>query len=132
MGATEMGIREAVEQAERIAGTNIEICLGRASRPAGSTSAIAQFEVDLGGHRVEQADIDDLLTEGRRGDRPRWAHGAPRPADALYAGWSTGVKNPLGLHADRLAVDIHVLSADALAGAQSRYGCVRSAHLDVR
>ena len=32
----------------------------------------------------------------------------------------TGVKKPLGLHADRLGVDIHVVAADGVAGAQSR------------
>ncbi|MBU3077765.1 cell division protein FtsA [Sphingomonas quercus] len=130
MGATEMGIREAVEQAERIAGLNIEnVWVGFSA--GGLDSAIAQFEVDLGGHRVEQADIDDLLAEGRRAIHPDGRmvlHAQP----TLYTlDGLTGVKNPLGLHADRLAVDIHVLSADA-SPVRNLDTCVRSAHLDVK
>jgi cell division protein FtsA len=56
MDATEKSIREAVEQAERIAGTNIEDVWVSFSA-GGLISDIAQVEVELGGHRVEQEDI---------------------------------------------------------------------------
>ena len=59
MDLTEKAVREAVEQAERIAGINIEDVW--VSFSAGSLiSDIASVEVELGGHRIEQEDIDEL------------------------------------------------------------------------
>ncbi len=42
-----------------------------------------------------------------------------------------GVKTPLGLHADRLGVDIHVVAAEA-SPVRNLDLCVRSAHLAVK
>ena len=56
MHATEIAIREAVEQAERIAGTNIEDVWVSFSA-GGLVSDLVKLEADLGGHRVEQSDI---------------------------------------------------------------------------
>src|SRR3546814_5986991 len=42
----------------------------------------------------------------------------------------TGVRKPLGLHADRLGVDIHVVLADG-SPLRNLDMCVRSAHLEV-
>src|SRR3546814_16250946 len=41
-----------------------------------------------------------------------------------------GVKNPIGLHADRLGVDIHIIMADG-APVRNLEAAVRQAHLDV-
>ena len=43
----------------------------------------------------------------------------------------TGVKKPLGLHADRLGVHIHVVAADG-SPVRNLDLCVRSAHLEVK
>ncbi|RYE03964.1 MAG: cell division protein FtsA, partial [Sphingomonadales bacterium] len=64
MAATELAIREAVEQAERIAGQNIEDVWVSFSA-GGLISDIVKLEADLGGHRIEQSDIDELLKAGR-------------------------------------------------------------------
>src|ERR1041384_429610 len=64
MEVTERVVREAVEQAERIAGLNIEDVWVSFSA-GGLVSDIASVEIDLGGQRIEQADIDGLLDEGR-------------------------------------------------------------------
>lgn len=67
MEQTEHVVREAIEQAERIAGLNID----DVGRLAGSLlSDVAPIESELGGHRIEQEDIDDLLAAAVR-DRPR-------------------------------------------------------------
>ncbi|RYD56961.1 MAG: cell division protein FtsA, partial [Sphingomonadales bacterium] len=58
MAATELAIREAVEQAERIAGQNIEDVWVSFSA-GGLISDIVKLEADLGGHRIEQSDIDE-------------------------------------------------------------------------
>ena len=51
MGATEAAVREAVEQAERVAGINIEdVWVGFSA--GGLISDVASVESDLGGHRV--------------------------------------------------------------------------------
>ena len=130
MDATERAVREAVEQAERIAGTNIENVWVSFSA-GGLVSKLASVEVDLGGHRVDQADIDNLLAAGRAAIEPDGQmvlHAQP----TLYTlDGLNGVKKPLGLHADTLGVDIHVVSADG-SPVRNLDLCVRSAHLEVK
>lgn len=130
MAATELAIREAVEQAERIAGQNIEDVWVSFSA-GGLISDIVKLEADLGGHRIEQSDIDELLKAGRDAIDPQGKmvlHAQPTryTVDGL-----SGVKRPLGLHADRLGVDIHVVATDG-APVRNLDHCVRSAHLEVR
>jgi len=129
MEKSELAIREAVEQAERIAGTNIDqVFVGFSA--GGLVSNIASVEVAIGGRRIEKTDIDALLGAGRDSIDPEGRmilHALP----ALYTiDGVTGVKNPRGLHADKLAVDIHVIAADA-APVKNLDLCVRSAHLGV-
>jgi cell division protein FtsA len=130
MHATELAIREAVEQAERIAGTNIENVWVSFSA-GGLVSDIVKLEVDLGGHRVEQADIDELLKAGRDAINP----GGKMVLHALPTRYAldglAGVKRPLGLHADRLGVDIHIVATEG-SPVRNLDLCVRSAHLEVR
>ena len=130
MAATEAAVREAVEQAERIAGLNIEnVWVGFSA--GGLVSDVAEVELELGGHRVEQGDIDALLAAGRNSIDPQGRmvlHAQP----ALYTlDGLTGVKKPLGLHADRLGVHIHVVAADG-SPVRNLDLCVRSAHLEVK
>ncbi len=130
MAATETAVREAVEQAERIAGINIEnVWVGFSA--GGLVSDVAEVEFELGGHRVEQGDIDALLDAGRNSIDPQGRmvlHAQP----ALYTlDGLTGVTKPLGLHADRLAVHIHVVAADG-SPVRNLDLCVRSAHLEVK
>lgn len=130
MAATELAIREAVEQAERIAGTNIEDVWVSFSA-GGLLSDIVKLEADLGGHRIEQADIDELLRAGHDAIDPQGKmvlHAQPTryTVDGL-----AGVKRPLGLHADKLGVDIHVVATDG-SPVRNLDLCVRSAHLEVR
>jgi cell division protein FtsA len=129
MERTEATIREAVEQAERIAGTNIDdVFVGFSA--GGLVSNVASVEVDIGGHRIEKEDIDQLLTVGRQSIDPGGRmilHALP----ALYTlDGLQGVKQPLGLHADKLAVDIHVVAAEP-SPVRNLDLCVRSAHLGV-
>src|SRR3569623_415822 len=130
MGATEVAVREAVEQAERIAQTNIEnVWVGFSA--GGLVSDVASIEFEIGGHRGEQSDIDALLRAGRESIDPAGRmvlHAQP----ALYTlDGITGVKTPLGLPADRLGVQNHVVAA---AGSPERnIGlCVAKAHLEVK
>ncbi|MES2097775.1 MAG: cell division protein FtsA [Pseudomonadota bacterium] len=130
MAATEVAVREAVEQAERIAQTNIEnVWVGFSA--GGLVSDVASIEFEMGGHRIEQSDIDALLRAGRESIDPAGRmvlHAQP----ALYTlDGITGVKNPLGLHADRLGVHIHVVAADG-SPVRNIGLCVAKSHLEVK
>jgi cell division protein FtsA len=129
MDKTEAAIREAVEQAERIAATNIEdVFVGFSA--GGLVSSLASVEVQIGGRRVTKEDVDQLLGVGRDSidaEGRMILHAMP----ALYTlDGLEGVKKPLGLHADRLAVDIHVIAAEP-SPVRNLDLCVRSAHLGV-
>src|SRR5574338_1413570 len=64
MAASEFSVREAVELAERMSGVTIDDVW--ASYGAGGLiSDVANVEVELGGHQVEQSDISELLSAGR-------------------------------------------------------------------
>jgi cell division protein FtsA len=129
MERVESTVREAVEQAERIAGINVESAFVGFSG-GGLASTVASVEVEIGGARVEEQDIDQLLAAGRDSIDPQGKmilHAIPAlyTLDGLH-----GVKKPLGLHAAKLAVDIHVVAAEP-APIKNMDLCVRSAHLGV-
>ncbi|MHA6722322.1 cell division protein FtsA [Sphingomonas sp. RS2018] len=130
MTATEAAVREAVEQAERIAGINIEDVWVSFSA-GGLLSDVVKLEVDLGGHRVEQQDVDELLAAGRDAIDPGGRmilHAQPM---RYTLDGRNGVRNPKGLHADKLGVDIHVVATDG-SPVRNLDLCVRSAHLEVK
>ena len=58
MEASEVAVREAVEIAERISGVTIDD-VWASFAAGGLVSDIANVEVELGGHQVEQSDIDN-------------------------------------------------------------------------
>lgn len=125
----EHGVRNAVEQAERMAGINVDqIWVGCTS--GGLLSRITTVESELHGDKIEQDDIDNLLSHGREAIEPDGRmilHAEP----ALYTlDGQAKVIDPKGLHADRLGVDIHVILADG-APVRNIDMCVRAAHLDV-
>jgi len=128
--ASEFAVREAVELAERMSGVTIDDVW--ASYGAGGlTSDVANVEVELGGHQIEQADIEQLLAAGRAaidqsGKVVLHAHPALYTIDGAQE-----VQHPIGLHADRLGVDIHVIAAEAPPLRNIDY-IIRAAHLGVR
>ena len=130
METSEVAVREAVEIAERISGVTIDD-VWASFGAGGLMSDIANVEAELGGHRVEQSDINELLAAGkgaidRGGQVVLHAHPALYTVDGVE-----GVKHPIGLHADRLGVDIHVIAADPAPLRNIDY-VIRSAHLGVK
>ncbi|HXC74563.1 MAG TPA: cell division protein FtsA [Sphingomicrobium sp.] len=130
MAASEFAVREAVELAERMSGVTVDDVW--ASYGAGGlVSDLANVEVELGGHPVEQSDINELLNAGksaidRNGQVVLHAHPALYTIDRAQ-----GVQQPIGLHANRLGVDIHVIAADP-APLRNIDTVIRSAHLGVK
>lgn len=125
----ELSVRHAVEQAERIAGLNIDrVWVGMSS--GGLDSLLAPVEIELGGDRISQDDVDQLLQAGRAnihtgGKMPLHIQPTLYSLDGVG-----GVANPVGLHADRLGVDIHVVLADQ-SPVRNIDMTARAAHLDV-
>ncbi len=129
MTASEFAVREAVELAERMSGVTVDEVV--ASYGAGGlVSDIAQVEVELGGHPVEQSDIEELMAVGGKaidanGQVVLHAHPALYTIDRAQ-----GVRQPIGLYANRLGVDIHVIAAEP-PPLRNIDTVIRSAHLGV-
>ncbi len=129
MQAATHSVRDAIERAEKMANASVQsVWIGCAG--AGLASTTAQVEVDIGGRRIEQDDIEQLLMAGREVIQPdgRIVLHA-QPAHYTLDG-AHGVPNPRGLHAERLAVDIHVMLADG-APLRNIRETVENAHLRV-
>ena len=133
MEKTEAAIRAAVMQAEKGAGIEVESVIVNISA-GGLGSDVASVEIDIAGHRITDEDIGTLLAAGRHRIERDFSpagrtilHGEPTlyTVDGL-----DGVTNPRGFHADRLAVDIHVVSA-ATPPCRNLDLAVRNAHLGV-
>ena len=130
MEATEFAVREAVELAERMSGLNIEEVWASFGAD-GLVSDVANVDVELGGHQVEQADINELLIAGKAaidsgGQTVLHANPALFTIDRAQ-----GVQQPIGLYASRLGVDIHVIAAEPAPLRNLDY-VIRSAHLGVK
>jgi cell division protein FtsA len=129
MVAATYAVRDAIERAEKMANTSVSsVWIGCSG--AGLGSQVEKVEIDIGGRRIEQDDIDHLLVAGRDMIQPdgRMVLHA-QPAHYTLDG-AHGVANPRGLHAERLGVDIHVMLADG-APVRNITETVQNAHLDV-
>ncbi len=110
----EMAIRGAMDQAERSANLQMDSVI--ASFAAGNmASSMASAEIDIAGASITPTDMVTLRQAGRAAIDPKGRsviHALP----ALYAlDGLPGIESPLGLHADQLGVDIHVVTADTPA-----------------
>jgi cell division protein FtsA len=129
MAAATYAVRDAIERAEKLAGTSVQsVWIGCSG--AGLASRISQIEIEIGGRRIEDEDIESLLIAARDGLQPDGRmvlHAQP----AFYTlDGAHGVANPKGLHAERLGVDVHVTMADG-APIRNITEAVQNAHLDV-
>ncbi|MEP2235554.1 MAG: cell division protein FtsA [Alteripontixanthobacter sp.] len=129
MAAATHAIRDCVERAEKSANTSISsVWIGCSG--AGLVSQVSKVEIDIGGRRIEEDDIEHLLVAARANLQPdgRMVLHA-QPAHYTLDG-AHGVANPKGLHAEQLGVDIHVMLADG-APVKNLIEAVQNAHLDV-
>jgi cell division protein FtsA len=122
-------VRHAVEQAERIAGLNIDrVWVGMSA--GGLDSMLAPVEIELGGDRITQEDVGELLQAGRDNIQTGGKMALHIQPTLYSLDGVGGVANPIGLHADRLGVDVHVILADP-SPVRNMDMTVRAAHLDV-
>ena len=129
MAAAAHAIRDAVERAEKASGTPVRsvwiACAG-----AGLASHVVAVDIEIGGRRIEDEDVEALLVEAQdmiQPDGRKVLHA--QPAHYTLDG-AHGVANPRGLHAERLGVDIHVMLADG-APVRNLTEAVQNAHLEV-
>lgn len=130
MEKTEGAIRAAMDQAERNAGVQVEKVF--VSLSAGDLeSSVESVDIDIAGHRIAEADMTALTAAGRARIDPGTRsvlHAQP----ALYSvDGMNGVAAPLGLHANRLGMDIHVVTA-ATPAIRNLDLAVRNAHLGIQ
>lgn len=129
MALTENAIRTAMSQAERNAGLRISKALVSVSAGCVDSDTVS-VEVDIAGQKITEADIRLVQEQARARINPgsrTVLHARP----ALYTiDGLAGVSNPLNFHADRLGVDIHLITADT-APIRNLDECVRSAQMGV-
>ncbi|MEM6265989.1 MAG: cell division protein FtsA [Pseudomonadota bacterium] len=129
MRAATYAIRDAVERAEKNAQTSVQ-SVWLACAGAGLKSDVAKVEIEIGGRRIEEDDVEHLLLAARDAIVPggRTVLHA-QPAHYTLDG-AHGVANPRGLHAERLGVDVHVVLADG-PPVRNLTEAVQNAHLEV-
>ncbi|MFB0613572.1 cell division protein FtsA [Aurantiacibacter poecillastricola] len=122
-------VRDALERAEKMAGTSVDsVWIGCSG--AGLASEIRPVEIGIGGRRVEEEDIEALLVAAHDNLEPDGRTVLHAQPACYFLDGAHGVANPRGLHADRLGVDVHVMLADG-APVRNVRQAVQSAHLEV-
>ena len=129
MAAATYAVRDALERAEKLAGLTVQsVWLGASG--AGLASRISQIEIEIGGRRIEEEDIEQLLTAARNALEPDGRMVLHAQPACYFLDGAEGIANPKGLHAERLGVDIHTMLADG-APMRNLREAVENAHLEV-
>jgi len=129
MKAATHAIRDAVERAEQNAQVPVQ-SVSLACAGAGLTSDVVWNEIEIGGRRVEEEDIEHLLVIAREAIQPMGREVLhATPAHYTLDG-AHGVADPRGLDAERLGVHVHVTLADG-APIRNLRRAVHNAHLEV-
>jgi cell division protein FtsA len=129
MAAATYAVRDAIERAEKLAGTSVgSVWIGCSG--AGLASTITPVEIEIGGRRIEEEDIEQLLLSARESIEPDGRMVLHAQPACYYLDGAEGIANPQGLHAERLGVDVHVMLADG-APMRNLTEAVQNAHLEV-
>jgi cell division protein FtsA len=129
MGEAERAIRAAIDAAERMAGTTVEsVVVAMTGGRIGSQHFMA--EVNTAGRAIQDRDVEramDSATASSLGEGRAVLHSIPT---AYKLDGRASVREPRGMIADRLCVDMHVASADT-AAARNLMLAVERGHLEV-
>ena len=129
MAAATHAVRDAIERAEKMAGVSINsVWIGCSG--AGLASVVTPVEMEIGGRRIEDEDIEQLLIAARgalAADGRTVLHAQP---GCYVIDGADGVINPRGLHAKRLGVEVHQVLAEG-APMRNLTEAVQNAHCDV-
>jgi cell division protein FtsA len=129
MAAATYAVRDAIERAERMANVSVSsVWIGCSG--AGLASQIVQRDIEIGGGRIEEDDVEQLLITANDSIQPDGRIVLHAQPAHYWLDGAHGVSNPRGLHAERLGVDIHVMLADG-APIRNLTEAVQNAHLKV-
>lgn len=129
MAAATYAVRDAIERAEKMANVSVSsVWIGCSG--AGLASQIVQRDIEIGGGRIEEDDVQQLLIAANDSIQPDGRIVLHAQPAHYWLDGAHGVANPRGLHAERLGVDIHVMLADG-APIRNLTEAVQNAHLDV-
>lgn len=129
MDAAEVAIRTAVEQAERMAGVTISEVRVTLSA-AQLLSHRISVEINVGGHEISERDLKQAIQVALdRFEAPGRTAVHAVPVNYAVDG-ERGVRDPRGLYAQTLGVDLHVVTS-ASAPLRNLIYCVERCHLDV-
>ena len=130
MERTEATIRATVEAAEQMAGENIRNVIVNVSCGAPQSRLIA-YEVSIAGHEIGDNDLRRLLDPA---GLPESEKNERELIHLIPVGYSVdgnkGVRDPRGLHGDRLGVNMHIISA-ATGPLRNLEQAIARCHLDV-
>jgi cell division protein FtsA len=129
MAAATYAVRDAIDRAEKMANVSVSsVWIGCSG--AGLASQIVQRDIEIGGGRIEEDDVQQLLIAANDSIQPDGRIVLHAQPAHYWLDGAHGVANPRGLHAERLGVDIHVMLADG-APIRNLTEAVQNAHLDV-
>jgi cell division protein FtsA len=125
----ERAIRLAVDSAERMAGLTVEslivnVTAGRLKSETFSAT------INLGGQEADASDIKRVLSAGAKQALKAEREVVHSLATSFMLDGEGGVRDPLGMVGDALAVNMHVLTGDA-APLRNLQLCINRAHLSV-
>jgi len=132
--ATARAIGRAVNAAEQMADAQVDAVFVNVSggRPISRSSFL---EVDVSGHVIRQADLDQAIAEcqtmnGVASDLEagrQLLHSIPV---AFGIDGNRGIRNPVGMYGSKLSVELHSISTESSAF-RNLAACVGHAHLDI-
>src|SRR5690606_2282149 len=110
MAAATYAVRDAIERAEKLAETSVaSVWIGCSG--AGLASQISPVEIDIGGRRIEEEDIEHLLISAQGSIEPDGRMVLHAQPACYFLDGAEGIANPRGLHAERLARPVHGMLA---------------------
>lgn len=127
MEAAEESIRAAVDAAERMAGETVREVFVNTSggHPASHT---IEVEVSIAGHEVGESDVKRVLEQSRHEGDLQDRHVVHNIPIGYTIDGTKGIRDPRGMYGERLAVDMHVVTA-ALGPLRNLATCVERCHL---
>ncbi len=129
LDAAEQSIRLAVDAAERMAGVTVESLIVNMSAGRLKSESFAAG-IKLGGHEVDESDINRVLAAGARQSMAAERQVVQSLPVSFTLDVERGIQDPRGMLGEQLGVDMHVLTADA-APLRNLELCVNRAHLNI-
>ena len=138
MGAVEAAVRSAVHAAEQMAGETIDRVIVNLSGGHPASSAVG-IEVAIDGHQVSDADLSRAFAQGRaaqglNGEGAGEGEGGRELIHSIPIAYNVdgnrGVRDPRGMYAPRLGVDMHFVTA-ASGAVRNLTTCIERCHLDI-